>query len=417
MASGRLKRAVLKLAIGTAAGQAIVVVAAPILTRLYSPSEFGVYGIFLAIIGIVGVASTLRYEFAFPIVEDEKSVSALAVLSATFVLLVSAATFLVAVLLWKHLEIAFSISAFRGYLWTLPLGVASVGLLSIMSLWATREERFKTLAWSRVSQGVGVVAVQLGSAALGATNIGLLIGDVAGRVISSTHIARHFYRQQLRYIAQIRLQDIRSLILRFRKFPALSAPAALFNNLGLRLPVLLLGSLYGIEAAGLFMLSQRIVGTPVTLLSQSISKVYASELGRRLRGDRSTLKPLFLKTTARLASYSFIPAIVLAFIAPAGFAIAFGPSWYSAGEYARVMMLMLACRLVDGSVSLTLTMLERQGIQFAWDVGRTVVTLVGFVSAAKFGADDVLAVAVYCGVMSAMYALHWALSYVQISKA
>jgi hypothetical protein len=52
------------LAGGTALGQAINVLASPILTRLYRPEEVGLLGLYTAFIGIASVGAALRYETA-----------------------------------------------------------------------------------------------------------------------------------------------------------------------------------------------------------------------------------------------------------------------------------------------------------------------------------------------------------------
>ena len=62
---GRLIRAVALLVTGSAFGQLLVLVASPLLTRLYSPDDFGVLGVFSALLGLFGTAVCLRYESPF----------------------------------------------------------------------------------------------------------------------------------------------------------------------------------------------------------------------------------------------------------------------------------------------------------------------------------------------------------------
>ena len=67
---GRFAKGVAVLAGGAALGQAITVLVSPILTRLYSPEDFGVFGVYASILGIVTVIASLRYEYALPFPED-----------------------------------------------------------------------------------------------------------------------------------------------------------------------------------------------------------------------------------------------------------------------------------------------------------------------------------------------------------
>lgn len=70
-------RSVAVLAGGTAAGQAIVVLASPIITRLYTPEDFGVLAVYSSLLGILSTVAALRYELAIPLSEKDEDAAAL----------------------------------------------------------------------------------------------------------------------------------------------------------------------------------------------------------------------------------------------------------------------------------------------------------------------------------------------------
>ena len=74
------------LAGGTAAGQAIIVAASPILTRLYTPEDFGVLAVYASLLSILGVVASLRYELAIPLPESDEEAANVTVLSLVVVL-------------------------------------------------------------------------------------------------------------------------------------------------------------------------------------------------------------------------------------------------------------------------------------------------------------------------------------------
>ena len=65
------RRASLKLVSGNALAQAIFVLAAPVLTRLFSPEDFSGMGIYLAFVMIGLSCSCLRFDVAIPIAKDD----------------------------------------------------------------------------------------------------------------------------------------------------------------------------------------------------------------------------------------------------------------------------------------------------------------------------------------------------------
>ena len=78
-------RNVLTLMTGTTIAQAIPIAISPILTRLYTPKDFGVLALFVAITSIFGSIANGRYELAIMLPKkDEDAVNILA-LGSTFI--------------------------------------------------------------------------------------------------------------------------------------------------------------------------------------------------------------------------------------------------------------------------------------------------------------------------------------------
>ena len=72
VADSPFSRGVTQLALATLAGQAIILMAIPLLTRLYDPASFGVAGVFSSITAIFYPLSSLRYELAIPLPKPDE---------------------------------------------------------------------------------------------------------------------------------------------------------------------------------------------------------------------------------------------------------------------------------------------------------------------------------------------------------
>src|SRR5579871_1544437 len=66
---------------GTAVAQVLGIISAPILTRIYHPSDFGALQVFISVMALMMVAATGRYEIALLLPEDDQSAIDLLVLS------------------------------------------------------------------------------------------------------------------------------------------------------------------------------------------------------------------------------------------------------------------------------------------------------------------------------------------------
>ncbi|HEX6435244.1 MAG TPA: oligosaccharide flippase family protein, partial [Gemmatimonadales bacterium] len=179
---GTFGRHVVTLASGTAIGQLLLFIAVPVLTRLYSPADYGALGVFSSTLQILVVLASLRYEQAIALPEEEDVARSL--LGLTFLLL-TAMTSLVSLLVWlagDEYVSALNVPALRPYLWLIPVGFLGAGVYQAVSFWAIRRREFNRVARTKLSQGLGQVLAQVGLGFAGLGTGGLLIGDVVGRV-------------------------------------------------------------------------------------------------------------------------------------------------------------------------------------------------------------------------------------------
>jgi O-antigen/teichoic acid export membrane protein len=114
---------------GTVGAQVIMVLAAPVLTRLYTPQDFGLLAVFAALLSIVVVVASLRYELAIPLPHDDREAAALLVLSLLIVFAVAALS-AIPILLYRHaITGLLNMPRLADYLYLVPMGtlVAAIG--------------------------------------------------------------------------------------------------------------------------------------------------------------------------------------------------------------------------------------------------------------------------------------------------
>ena len=71
----RFARNVAVVSAGSAMGQGLLIVSAPLLTRLYTPADFGVLAVYVSIVSILVVVASLRYEMAINLPGHIKAVA------------------------------------------------------------------------------------------------------------------------------------------------------------------------------------------------------------------------------------------------------------------------------------------------------------------------------------------------------
>lgn len=393
------------LASGTAAGQAIIVLASPALTRLYAPEELGAFAVFTALLFTLLQVASLRYEWAILVPESERRAADLLVLSLGLTT-ATAAALLAALGAWGDELVRWTNTpGLLPYLVWLPASLWGAGIYQAASQWAIRHRSFRPIARSQVGQNLVRVITQIGFGLLHLGTLGLVAGDAVGRWAGAALLAVRARREAPAPPEPPRLADIVEAARRYRRFPLLSSGSSLLNQAGVQLPALLLAALYGARVAGWFALGQRVVSLPLVMLGHSIAQVYAGHASNLARSDAPALRRLFLRTSLVLGLAGSVPFGLLALLGPWLFGLVFGREWEETGRYFRALAPMCLAQFIVVPLSQTLAILERQSLQLGWDALRAALMVGVLFAAESRGFSPLLAIALFGAAMTVAYAV------------
>ncbi len=396
--------------------QVIAIAASPILTRIYKPSDFGTLQIFISLLSLALVAAAGRYEVALLLPEDDQTsidIVAVAIVCVCFTTMLSAG---IVIACHYHWFLPASMLSLKRYLWILPFSIGGAGLYQVLSYWAMRHGGYRELAATKFVQAGAQVGTQLGGGALVHGPLWLLIGDAVGRIMGSGRFLRNLWKDYADNVRAIRFRRMLHLAVRYRDYPLVSMWGALINTSGLAIPALFLAQYYGAQSTGWFAVVNRVLGVPGALIGASIAQVYTSEAAKLSRSNPERLMYIFLKTTRHMLYIGLVPCVLFTIFAPWFFQVVFGHAWREAGEYARYMAFMFYAGFLNSPVTMTLNILERQGVQLAWDISRLALTLLAIMLPSHLGYGPRIAILSYGVAMTLMYGIHWTLSHHAIKQ-
>lgn len=408
LADSPFARGVMQLTGATLAGHAIVLLAVPLLTRLYSPQEFGVATVFASLSAILYPLSSLRYEIAIPLPKEDEAAWNLLALS---LLLLFPTTIGVALLIWfvgPEITRLTHSTAIDAYLWLAPIGFFGVGAFQAVLLWSVRLGEYRAVARSRIVQGIGLVLTQAGGGlAFGPSVPWLLGGQLVGQIGGLGSVSRDAWHRSSYLLASISPTELRRMAHRYRRFPQLSLWSGLLNSLALLIPGVLLAASYGIGAAGTYSLAARVMGLPMALVGQSVSAVYLGEASRAWHRPGVGLKDMHSRAANRLFLYGALPTLAAGAAAPLVAGWVFGSSWSQAGHFMLLLAPSYAAGLVAGPLSYTFEIAERLMLGALWDVGRLVLVvasilvpfMLGFGVNSAIGSLSAVMVLAYIGLL------------------
>lgn len=331
--SNRFARSVSILAGGTAAGQAITVLASPVLTRLYSPEDFGLLAVYASLLMTLGVIASLRYQLAIPLPEDDQEAAHVLVLSLLVVLGMSTLSMIAVFFFRGQIAHLLNTPSLSSYLWLLPPGLFLLGVYQIFNHWAIRVNAFAAIARTRLTQALSRVGFQCGGYLLGP--IALLLGAIAGQATGSIGLGALAIRDRWPLFKSVQLNEVIRIAGRYRHFPIFSAWGELFNTIGAQLPSILFAALFSPRAAGLYIIAHRILIMPLTLISRAVSDVFFARATEARRN--SNISKLVQNIYNNLAHIIMAPAVILIIAGPELFSLIFGSDWKEAGKFAQWM--------------------------------------------------------------------------------
>jgi O-antigen/teichoic acid export membrane protein len=365
---------VLVMLTGTVAGQAVSLLLAPVLTRLYSPTQFGYLSVYSAVLLIFGVVASLGLELAIPICMADAECANLLALNG---LVLAATTTLVALfarLVSAHMLDLLWVGSLADYRWLLPIGFACLGGYYIMVAVATRSGAFKEIARTRVSQGVSGPVSQILLGVLGIGTPGLVLGYVIGQSSGTLLLFTRLVLRQREWLQGITWRGIVAMARRYSTFPLLASWARVLDMAGGGMVLfVLISACYSPEIAGFMFLSERVIERPLLIVSTSLLQVFTGEAGRAVTQDPVLLRRRFYQVVPLqflLVSVWILGANLLAAWA---FPLLFGAQWGDAVPYLRALSASYLMLSVLHPVSTTLQMLEHQVTAVVWQILRLVL--------------------------------------------
>jgi len=342
---------------GTGGAQLLGIIAAPLLARIYGPSDFGVLGIYGSLVALLSVIACLRYDIAIPLPEDEHTASSLLVLSLISGIIVAILTLVLLLAVGSPLLQLLGLQEFISYSWLVPLGLLLSGWLQAVTYTTIRGGHYGILAKTKFTQSGASIITQLSLGILSIVPVGLIVGQATGAGLAAASLTRNVWFHTRTILRAVNFNDVKTVARRYLRFPLFSSGAALLNSLGLQLPTLVLTSLFGLDLAGAYLLSQRIAGSPLTAVASSFTQVYMREIAVAARSQDSLLYPLFAKVTGQTAAVATLLMALIGLATPF-FGRILGPQWADVGQITLVLLPLYFFRFLSSATISTLEVLE-----------------------------------------------------------
>jgi O-antigen/teichoic acid export membrane protein len=393
--------------------QGLILAASPLLTRIYSPEDFGVVAVFTVVMGLIGGFSCMKYEHALPLARDETEAANIVALCGLILSIFLFVVCVVFVAIGDGLAHWLKIPAMESYIWLIPVGVFGIGIAQIGRLWATRRKSFKRVAAADIAASTVVLVLQICLGVLRFGPAGLIFGRIGGIACSSVILLSPLVKDSRSLARKVNLQSLIGAAKKHHQFPLFATFSSGFHSLGRQMPIIFLSIFFGPAVTGLYALTRRTLNVPTMVISEQVRKVfypYAAEI-THMEELRHLTKTIFV----RLVQIALPGTIILVVVAPALFALVFGERWQESGIYAQWLCPWLFLRFATSPLAQLPIVLKRQGselvLQMVFLAARALALVAG-----GLAQDITLTIGLFAGVslLCAVVYLIWTMRLIGI---
>lgn len=346
---------ILTLISGTLAAQAVMLLSIPLITRLYTPSEFGLYALFLSIINIFGNISSLKYEQAIMLPKRQKDAQALLFISLTITLLITLLSFIFIFIFSNFIKQYFDNS---NIIYLIPLGILLVGLVQIFNAYSSRNQFYKTMSKVRFYNAVNISLIQVCTKYFANFN-GLILGKLFSDLFSTIYFIKYHWRKNTLQIKYISRRRIKYNIDKHHHFPKFQSVTVFLNSISQNMPILLFGYFYSSEVAGFYALTMRALQSPIGLIGSSTREVFYQKASK-LYSNGENFFALYFKTTISLLKLFIIPTIIIFLFGEEIYSFIFGLKWIEAGKYSEILILWILFLFINSPSIMSFSILNLQ---------------------------------------------------------
>ena len=349
---------------GTLAAQAITIIIIPIITRMYSPEEFGEYTLFYSVVSILGLISSLKYDQAIMLPRIEKD--AKSILLLTWFINICIVILLIICLSTFHKKLCVYFTTQPFLIWLIPLGVLIFGVLQAIKSYSSRNQLYSILSRVRVINASVLVSIQSAGREVFNYN-SLVFGRLTSDFLSAILL---YYKNYKNGLLSMKGVSINRMLINMKKhafFPRYQSFTVFINSISQNAPILLFTSFYSAEIAGLYALTVRVLQVPVSLVGASTKEVYYQKASKMYANGENIFR-LYKNTTVALGKLFIVPFFIVLLFGDILFEFVFGRDWLLSGNFSQILIIWIFLSFINPPSVISFSILSLQKIQLKLEV-------------------------------------------------
>ena len=379
-----------------------------ILTRLFTPEEFGKWDVFMRIIQLVAILFTLRLEMTIVLPKDQKEATKVSLLSLVILSLLSFLSLIIFFLFHDYFNSLIGNPFDSWWLILIPLGGFFLGFYNILLNWNSRFENYKKISKSNVIHSF--VSSPLSAALYFLGALGLILGQIFARVIAVYFLIHNFFSEIKKIKFSEFLNSYKNLIKKYKSFPLFEIPQSLLQRFSNDIIFYFTAFAFGGATVGILSVSEKILAKPLNIISESFKVAFYQRL--TIEKNKTTF---FLKSVLGMFFFGVLAVCLIYFIPVDAFKFLLGDNdWAKVGLYIKIISPLVLSRFIFVMASGAIAYRLKNHITLLWRILYCVLLIILF-SCIKWDSDEELLL-IYSILGALMYLLLGILSFFVLKK-
>ncbi len=371
-------KSVLNLMSGTIVAQLIPILLTPILSRLYSPEDFGIYSLFTSICSILLVIATGSLELAIMLPKEDKEAIQIMNLSGLLSVSVSLVFGLCLLFIGDYIVKLLTIEVLGPIVYIIPIYLIISSLTTLLRYYNNRKQRFSNIRNVTIMESAVRGGVNVGIGISFPTHTGLVWGQFVASLTCIYWWIKHDFKLIKQVLFSTTISNYQILIRRYIKNLSLGMPGGLLNIMSTNLPVFLLNYYYTSNIVGQYTMSQRLVALPITFIMAAFVNAFRQKASD-IYNTTGNIRPFLIKYTKYLFFISIIPFTVLLLLSPFIFVLILGEEWSEAGTISGILVIrFFSCFVLSGISNIIIQITEKYEFDVVWQFSLLLLTALIF---------------------------------------
>ncbi len=354
---------------GTVIGQVIPFLSTFILTRIFSPDEFGVFAVYLSLVNILGAISTGRYEMSILLPKTHERAFELVRISLKISLVFCLICFLIIILFAKSITGILETEELFPYIYFLPVSVFGFATYRVFTAWYTRIKKYRKISLNMVIKSISGVFFNIGIGYFFGL-IGLFLGNIFSSLIAVVSLGPSMYFKDFQYSKR----RMCLLARKYSKFPIYDVPSSFMYTLSKNGIVLLISKGFASAITGYFSLTERVLITPSQVFVGSYTQVYNQRITEKYNQGED-IRRFVIKNVNRLGQLLSLPFAGVLYLSIFYVPWVFGNEWTVLYKYIYILCPYIFFSMLLNPLGYILKILNRQDLSLLQHVILTIAKL------------------------------------------